>query len=376
MHITVLSAIPFPKDISEAMKNIPVDDVAGFIMQKFSLASLTDRKPAPVVDLSPAGIDQERWECLTNHMVSIFLSPYDENTTDIAHMEFDDRTDEGLKTYEQSGADCVKTPDGRTILSIDYEFSRRYELRDGKVYRRDFGPLHHRRQTKKAQKYKPLPNYPFQKLYPTFDKFMVNHWGCDCQEGTGRYGYFFNPNGQWDWWQIGGRWPFRFLVKRDCPSAVTGEPSLLFKELPQRDAPEGYRWVAGARKSDIAWDLMKEVRRNEVIEWFRQCETWFNDGRVPEEYAGRIRIVEDGLVSFGDYLYHKGDDLEKHLQNFSFPEQCRYPLSTFACVDADGWVDQGWGKSEQKDEAWFNAVSNFIEKQPDDTLLVSVDCHT
>ena len=75
-----------------------------------------------------------------------------------------------------------------------YEFSRRYELHDGKVYRRSFGPLHHRKQTKKSKKYLALPNYPFQKLFPTFDAFMTEYWGCESGEEDGRYGYYFNPN--------------------------------------------------------------------------------------------------------------------------------------------------------------------------------------
>ena len=57
-------------------------------------------------------------------------------------------------------------------------------------------------------------------------------------------------------------------------------------------------------------------------------------------------------------------------------EECQYPVSTFACVDACGWTDQGWGESEHQAEEWFNKVSSFIEKQPDDTLLISVDYHS
>lgn len=375
MHFATLSAIPLPQDLTVAMNAVPVETVDSFIAQRFILASLSMKKPVPTLDLSSARSDQERWECLTELMVSNLMAPYDENTSNIAHMAFCDQTDEGHKAYEQGGFDCVKTPDGRIILCVDHEFSRQYELYDGRVYRRRFGQLHHRKQTKKSKKYIPMPNYPFRKFYPTFDAFMVNHWGCERQEGIDRYGYYFNPNGQWDWWQIGGRWPFQFLVKNDCLSAVTGELSALFKEEPQRNAPEGYRWVAGARKSDIAWDVMKEFRRNEATELFRQREAWFNAGQVPAEYTGWIRIVEDGLVSYGDYLYRKGENLETYLHNIGISEGCQYPVSVFACVDADGWADQGWGDSECQAEERFNKVSNFIEKQSDDTLLVSVDCH-
>lgn len=379
MHFTVLSALPLPQDISAASISMPEDDLVRFIGQRLLLESLSQEKLVAMPKVDTAMIDAIRWECLVEHMVAGLLAPYNENNTDIAYMEFEDRTEEGYSTYEKSSVDCVKTPDGRIIPCHDYEFSQRYELYDGKVYRRRFGPLHHRKQTKKSKRYLALPNYPFRKLFPTAETFMTEYWGCVAEEGTGRYGYYFNPNGEWDWWQIGGRWPFRFLVKDDCDVTVAGEPSYLFKEPPKCDAPEGYRWVAGARKCDIAWDVMRDFMRNQCTEQFRQYEEWYKAGEIPIEMANRAVLTEDGIVSYGDYLYHMGEDLEHRLNSLGLSEQRQHPIRTCACVDADGWSDNGWltsDSSEDKTQAWYKAVSEFIAKQPDDTLLVSVDCHT
>lgn len=379
MHFTVLSALPLPQDTSTAMNAVPVDDVVSFVAGKLLLENLASQKPVKMPEVDSAMIDSSRWECLVECMVDSLLAPYNENNTDIAHMEFDDHTDEGHTAYEQSGVDCVRTPDGRIITCHCYEFSRRYELHDGKVYRRSFGPLHHRKQTKKSKKYLALPNYPFQKLFPTFDAFMTEYWGCESGEEDGRYGYYFNPNGRWDWWQIGGRWPFRFLVKDNCNSAVAGEASGLFRTEPQREAPDGYRWVAGARKCDIAWDVMREFIRNKCTEQFRQYEAWFKTGQIPTEHAGSITLVKDGIISWGDYLYRKGETLEHRIHSMGLSDQHPYPITTFAYVDADGWGDQGWGATDSNEDevqAWFKAVADFIAKQPDDALLVSVDCHT
>jgi len=208
---------------------------------------------------------------------------------------------------------------------------------------------------------------------------MTEYWGCVAEEGTGRYGYYFNPNAEWDWWQIGGRWPFRFLVKNDCDMAVAGELSCLFKEPPKCDAPEGYRWVAGARKCDVAWDVMRDFIRDKCTEQFRQYEEWYKAGEIPKEMATKAVLTEDGIVSYGDYLYRKGETLEHRLNSLGLSEQHQYHIGTCACVDADGWSDNGWltsDSSEDETQAWYKAVSEFIAKQPDDTLLVSVDCHT
>ena len=66
------------------------------------------------------------------------------------------------------------------------------------------------------------------------------------------------------------------------------------------------------------------------------------------------------------------------MNSLGLSEQHQYHIGTCACVDADGWSDNGWltsDSSEDETQAWYKAVSEFIAKQPDDTLLVSVDCH-
>lgn len=378
MHFTVLSALPLPRDIAAAEIAIPVDDVVKFIGGRLFLEQLSKGKPLTEPKVDTAMIDDMRWECLAERMVAELLAPYNENNKDITYMAFDDRTDEGRTAYIQGGVDCVKTPGGRIITCHDYEFSRRYELHDGKVYRRRFGPLHHRKQTKKSKRYLALPNYPFQKLFPTAEAFMTEYWGFEAGGEAGHYGYYFNPNGQWDWWQIGGRWPFRFLVKDDCSLAVAGEPSHLFKEPPKCDAPDGYRWVAGARKCDVAWDVMREFVRSQCTDQFRQYEEWFNTGVIPQEHASDLRLAEDGIVSYGDYLYRKGEELEHYLTNLGLTDQNPYSIRTCAFVDADGWCDNGWlasDLSEDERQAWYKEISDFIAKQPDDVLLISVDCH-
>lgn len=379
MHFTVLSALALPQDIPAAASSIPVGEVIGFIESKFLLAQLFRDKAKSQLKPDTTMIDAMRWEYLAELMVAKLLAPYNENNEDITYMEFDDRTNEGRTAYEQSGVDCVKTPDGRIIPCHNYEFGRRYALYDGKVYRRRFGPLHHRKQTKKSKRYLALPDYPFRKLFPTAEVFMTEYWGCVAGGEAGHYGYYFNPNGQWDWWQIGGRWPFRFLVKDNCNSAVAGEASSLFRTETQREAPDGYRWVAGARKCDIAWDVMREFIRNKCTEQFRQYEAWFKTGQIPTEHAGSITLVKDGIISWGDYLYRKGETLEHRIHSMGLSDQHPYPITTFAYVDADGWGDQGWGATDSNEDevqAWFKAVADFIAKQPDDALLVSVDCHT
>ena len=379
MHFSVLSAFPLPKDIPAAIRNVAVDDVTNFVTRKLCLKSLSEKGNAFPTEITPEMIDLERWECFVSNQAADLLAPYNENTTNIAHMCFDDRTEEGRRAYEQDCVDCVKTPDGRIISCHNYEFYRHYKLYNGKVCQKSAGQLHHPKQTKRSKKYTALPNYPLRKLYPKFYTFMKTYWGCELDETTGCYGYYINPNGQWDWWQIGGRWPFQFLVKDDCTSAAIGELSSIFDGEPPCDAPEGYHWVAGARKGDIAWDMMREFIRGKHTEQFLLYQAWFAAGEIPPEHAGSTTITQDGIVSWGQHLYYREESLEHYLYRLGLSDQHLYPVPAFACVDAGGWNDQGWGTSDSSEDdaqAWFKAVDDFIAKQPDEALLVSVDCHT
>ena len=47
----------------------------------------------------------------------------------------------------------------------------------------------------------------------------------------------------------------------------------------------------------------------------------FNTGAIPQEYASGLRVAEDGIVSYGDYLYHKGENLEHYLANLGLTDQ-------------------------------------------------------
>lgn len=342
-HFTVLTATQFPKDLKLTCQHLVEDHAFGLAAER--------------------------------------LEPYWENTDNPAYLAFYSASEGSRESYETECIDCVRMLDGRIIPSYYPDFSMLYELHDGKVYKREHGPLHHFKRTTKAKKILPLLNYPVKKLYPTYGDFMVNYYGCTLDEETDEYGIYRNPNAEWDWFQIGGRWPLRFLVKKDCPLVVHGSASLLFREPPKREAPEGYQWVAGARKCDIAWDLMRKQFQADQTKWFHEYEIWFQKREIPTEARYGLKLQEDGIVSWSDYVYRKGETLETYLDRMGVSDQYRYPLSTFACLDGDGWSSQGnmgyFGiSSDNKEESvWCKMVEKFIAKQSDETMLISVDCH-
>lgn len=380
-HFAALTATEFPQDLKAVFKKeMPDSSVVDFVARKMKQVS-GHEEGQKVLAQPPQITDQDRIELLAFHLSGKRLEPYWKKTENPAHLAFYCASEISRKVYETKRIDCVRMPDGRIISCHHPDFYRLYEMDHGKVYKREYGPLHSPEHTANAEEILPLPDYPLKKLYPSYGCFMECYYGCTFDAETGKYGIYQNPNAQWDWFEIGGRWPLRFLVMEDCPLVVCGRPSSLFENPPQREAPKGYRWVAGARKCDIAWDLMRKDAQARHTKNYNRYETWFQKGEIPKEGMRSFTLQKDGIMSLGDYVYRKGETLETYLDRMGVSDQYRYPLTTFACVDGNGWSSQddmgffGIGSDSKDKRIWNKVVDDFIAEQPDETVLISVDCH-
>ena len=78
-------------------------------------------------------------------------------TEDKRFLEFDDRTGEALRDYNAT-VDCMRLPDGRIVEEYPAPQWHKFIIKDGKVYQRHAGPLHHPKRTKAAKKISVVPN--------------------------------------------------------------------------------------------------------------------------------------------------------------------------------------------------------------------------
>ena len=208
-HFTVLTAITLPEGVEDLLSQ--------------SSRIKTDTVKAETLR------NQLQFENFIETLAGYRLEPYWENTEDPRYLVFSDCTEEYRADYENDGEILVRLLDGRWVSPFSTAFQRNYTLDEGKIYKRSFGQLHHRKRTKKAKRMKAL-YMPFKKAYRSFSTFAEELCGLARGEEPGTYGFYRNPNAKWDWFQIGGRWPDRFLVKADCPMVHTGEVSLLMQD--------------------------------------------------------------------------------------------------------------------------------------------------
>lgn len=127
------------------------------------------------------------------------LRPFEEQWEDgDVYADWVDETDEYRRKYEGEGEEFFYDPKSAQI--------RMYEKYDD-VFRK---PETRNQPWFCGDQYE-VPEWlrrvevPFAILYPDFDTFMAEYYKMEPNE-FGEYGHWENPNGKWDWYQVGGRW--------------------------------------------------------------------------------------------------------------------------------------------------------------------------
>ena len=298
------------------------------------------------------------------------LEPYCECTENEEYLEFYDETEQTKQEYETGGMDCIKLRSGAIVPCYAIP---KYCIKDGKVYQKEWGPLHHEKRTKKSKRMIALPQYPYKKLYRSFQEFAEEHCGLVFNEKYNAYGRYYNVNSFWDWYRIGGRWPCNFLVKEDCEEYSEGYYDWDYK-LPT--PPEGYKWASAARKKDIQWDAIIEYRKKRMEETYKSLRDAFKKKELPQD-QWHLRLGKDGIYNFYNLaLYLDGESFEENQKRRGYLIDSDYIPYPCYYVDHKTWYvkDNLWDDSVD-DSAWKKEVRKFYDSISDDTVLVNVDCH-
>lgn len=299
--------------------------------------------------------------------------PFSEHNDSSEFTEFYDMTDEFRKEYENESADCFKHPNG-SYFSSRSRYGENFIIGDDdKVYQAEYGKLGNKKRSKKAKKLKGIRNYPFKKMYKTFEAFLRSErdWAYDKERDS--YGYMCNPKAFYDWLAIGGRWPFVFLVKEDCSEylACAVDPDV----QNEKPAPKGYTWVCAARKKDIQWKEMYKYNREMAERDYNMFKKAFEENTLPEGVHGNI--TENGIFRFDRTLYVKDETFPQFLSRHRIIRKYKYPSFCYGLLDGDEYVEnECWtGDRNVKERIWHKKICRFIDSLDDETVLVGVDCH-
>lgn len=310
--------------------------------------------------------------------VDAVMEPFYNDTDNPDYLEFEDKTEEYRKAYETETVNLVRFPNG-TVLTDDHcDVYCKYEIVDGRLYERDWGPLHHRKRTKKCKRMQVMEHVPYYKVYQTFEEFVEERYGTPYYEEQKAFGYYYNPDAFYDWYSIGGRWPDMFLVKDGCKEYGIADRSWTCADK-ETKAPEGYHWTCAARKKDIAWQAMYEWELEKAKQNFAKMSGWFAAGEVPDNTC--LCIEENGIRRFGELLFRKGETENEYLERYANLKRKKYPLNIYAFLTEGIWttverfIPDGRNSRFEDNEDWEDELEQFIDGLDDETVLVSVDCH-
>lgn len=309
-----------------------------------------------------------------NEAVDDYMDPFGSETDNPKYIEFYDTTEEIKDEYENWEVTAVKLPNGLIVSERQDDFYDRYHIKDGKVFERNWGQLKTLKRTKRTKKMQVIAKYPLKKIYKTFEEYLQAECQDSYNEKEKSYGYFCNARAYYDWYVIGGRWPKCFLVKESCQEYSIGDRDIGEKDI---EAPKGYRWVVAARKKDIEWKALADLRIESATKAFKKFEEWFKTGNVTDDY---YKVTENGVSCFGRMVYFKDETLDDYLKRNCMDHEGKYAIEPYAYFKGEEWYEtnhSSWNPKEGDvyDNDWQREIAAFIDELSDDTVLVCVDCH-
>lgn len=185
----------------------------------------------------------------------------------------------------------------------------------------------------------------------------------------------YNPNSRWDWYSIGGRWRNLLLTKKENEDVIseTSLEDLMNKGVNlTKKAPEGYKWVDGARIKDI--DFKKAIEfKNTYQKAIRFWEIYI-EGQDP--------VTEEEKEVIKWEVYNK----EYYIERYETKENYAKMQSTFTCwalLDETGWHEKGkmgwWAMNDSTKDSELLFTEKFTEtiNKPENQnkYLIIVDCH-
>ncbi|MBR1742834.1 MAG: hypothetical protein IJ733_13390 [Lachnospiraceae bacterium] len=323
-------------------------------------------------------LNSTTFSCSMAGEVNYLLERYNYNTDDPEYLEFDDRTEEYMEEYANYMTNLIRFPNGRIYTESSYSFWEKYQIVDGKVCEKDWGPLKHLKRTKRCKRMQVRLNVPLKEYYKTLADYVEDEHGTPYHEEQEAYGYYYNPDGYFDWYQIGGRWPDTFLVKKECEEYGIADRSFMCGEE-ETPAPEGYRWTCAARKKDIEWQAMYDWIISSLKKDYLKWKEAFETKAIPEESYAVLR--ENDIYRYGDILYRNGETEEEYVKRNYWYFDEKYPICVYSYLHDGIWNEKEsfiYDKENSRIEersSFRKEFTEFLEGLSEETVLVRVDCH-
>jgi hypothetical protein len=206
-----------------------------------------------------------------------------------------------------------------------------------------------------------------KECYETIEKYLREWEGYGDDNFLGdEYGRWTNPNAQWDWWTIGGRWENTLLLKdgTSCDQAVKGNVD--FVTNAKRAVAEG----------EIRYDKIHSIINGRTLStWKESRERFGDDITAAREFYNGQEVIMD-LRAHERWI--EADAYMKTREEY-LTECSNSANSTFAVLQDGVWKQRGdmgwWGCVSDENDNWTAKFQDVLDGIPDDKFITIVDCH-
>jgi hypothetical protein len=231
----------------------------------------------------------------------------------------------------------------------------------------------------------------FTQMYDTFFQYMKGWCGYKPTEVNGEltYGYWFNPDAKWDWYQLGGRWRGYFAVKPGVTDYILGHAGTF-----DNKAKPGY--VDMIKKGDVDVEKMQRDEAQEATEYYDKFLVATDGIELPKpfsEFEKEFSDLDDARAAYHaqPFIQAMANELRCYQSPFKvfyitsggkeryIKERVDNILSTFAALKDDVWYERGemgwFGYAANIDAGWDLKFKELWDSIPDDTYVSLYDCH-
>ena len=211
---------------------------------------------------------------------------------------------------------------------------------------------------------------PHKQRYRSIEEYAKDWCGYEfdgvySKKEEGRFYKHTNPNAQWDWWVIGGRWSgwlgrdqgkkreFDFDMLRATEAKTAGEQYDSDMKLVEGIPMPSETWGEIRERLGVK-EARKNYNNNLWIKKLNSTSRWF--GQCPVE------------------AYREGR--EAYITKKAAEAIVPYALVIEGQWQSKGEMDWfGTSSNDMPDEDWAKHVNTVLERLPEDTLITVVDCH-
>lgn len=188
-----------------------------------------------------------------------------------------------------------------------------------------------------------------------------------------------NPNKKWDWYQVGGRWPGKLILKngKRADQAASGEVNweamLADRAEHAARAYDAIKAIVGDRQLTTWAQAYAKV---EAKEWaIDQAREHYNSQPIIKELQDAKAIdFFDGAETLSKVMATQRDDFIKR--------ESETNSTTWALLHDGVWTERGrmgwFGMSDASDDSTADYVTKFwetVRALPADAIVTVVDCH-